>query len=69
MAKGKNGKRYIISEKLKFEFKIKERGGNEHVFKRNSEGQKGQYAPHVKIRMSLAKKVFFPYSTIRFDLF
>jgi hypothetical protein len=48
-----------MCEKLKFEFKIEERGENKHVIKRNSEWQKGQYAPHVKLRMSLAKIVFF----------
>jgi hypothetical protein len=39
-----------MCEKLKLEFKIEERGGNKHVIKRNSEGQKGQSAPHVNLR-------------------
>jgi hypothetical protein len=44
---------------LKFEFKIEERVGNKHVIKRNSEWQKVQSAPHVKLRMSLAKTSSF----------
>jgi hypothetical protein len=41
-----------MCEKLKFDFKIqnRKRVGNKHVIKRNSEGQEGKRAPHVKLR-------------------